>query len=246
MDRRQDLIFGIHAVDEAVNAGERLRRLHVASDRARDPVIARIAKTAREAGIEVVHEGREYFARLPFKAHQGIVAEVPPFAYASLHTLIASAPRGTRKLIVVMDHVTDPHNLGAIVRTAEAVGADGVVIAERRAAGITASARKAAAGATAHLPIAQVANISDAIRTLKKAGIWVYGADAGATSSDMSDADFDRDLALVIGAEDGLSQLVARECDVLVRIPILGRVESLNASVAAAVLLYEAIRQRRN
>jgi 23S rRNA (guanosine2251-2'-O)-methyltransferase len=157
-----------------------------------------------------------------------------------------TARRDGPVLIVVLDHITDPHNAGAIIRTAECAGADGLVIPERRAAGVNATVRKAAAGAAAHLPIARVANIADAIRKLKKANVWVAGADLGPGSVDFAQADLARDIAVVIGAEGaGLSQLVRRECDYLVRIPLFGEVASLNASVAAGVLLYEAVRQRR-
>jgi 23S rRNA (guanosine2251-2'-O)-methyltransferase len=131
------------------------------------------------------------------------------------------------------------------LRTAEAAGADGAVLPDRRSAGVNATVRKAAAGAAAHLPIARVSNIAEAIRTVKKAGVWVAGADLSANAEDLAQADFNRDLALVIGAEDrGLSQLVKRECDYLVRLPMRGKVASLNASVAAAILVYEALRQR--
>ena len=201
---------------------------------------------AEDAGVAVRFEQRPFFARLPFKAHQGIVAIGPPFAYASLHDVIAARPRGRKRLYVLLDHLTDPHNVGAIVRTAECVGADAVVLPDRRSAGINATVRKSAAGAAAHIPIARVANLADAIRTLKKAGIWVVGADSGAAATEMTGADLDRDLGLVIGAEgSGLSPLIKRECDFLIRIPMHGRVNSLNASVAAGVLMYEALRRRQ-
>jgi 23S rRNA (guanosine2251-2'-O)-methyltransferase len=149
-------------------------------------------------------------------------------------------------LLVVLDHITDPHNAGAIIRTSECAGANGVIMPERRAAGVNATVRKSAAGAAAHIPIARVANVADAIRKMKKANVWVAGADLGSSSVDYTQADFARDIALVIGAEgEGLAPLVKRECDYLVRLPMLGKVHSLNASVAAGILLYEALRQRR-
>src|SRR6185437_625344 len=147
--------------------------------------------------------------------------------------------------LVVLDHLTDPHNVGAIVRSAECAGADAAILPERRAAGVNATVRKASAGAAAHLPIVRVGNLAEAIRALKKAAIWVVGADPEPGSMPLAEADFDRDLALVVGAEGaGLSGLIKRECDYLVRLPLLGRVGSLNASAAAAVLLYGAVRQR--
>lgn len=240
-----DVVYGIHAIDEALAAGERLRAVHVANDRKKDAPLRELLGKAKERNVPVRFEDRSFFARLPFKAHQGVVAVAPPFAYAALADLLGVRRNdGAYRLFVVLDHLTDPHNVGAIVRTAECAGAIGVILPERRSAGINATVRKAAAGAAAHVPIARVSNVADAIRTLKKAGVWVAGADAGPDSVPMAEADFARDLALVIGAEDGLSPLVKRECDFLVRIPMRGRVASLNASVAAAVLLYEALRRQ--
>ncbi len=240
-----DVIYGVHAVEEALVAGEQLRRLHVADERKRDPAVRKILDTAREQEIRVRFEDRGYFNQFPYKAHQGVIAFGPPFPYVTLEELIAGHGEGPL-LVVLLDHITDPHNAGAIIRTAEAAGADGVILPERRSAGVNATVRKAAAGAAAHLPIARVANIADTIRKLKKANVWVAGADMDEQSVEYTQADLARDIALVIGAEgEGLSQLVKRECDYLVRVPMLGSVGSLNASVAAAVLLYEVVRQRR-
>lgn len=239
-----ELIYGIHAVFESLEAGEAIRRVHVADERKRDPVVRKLLDAAREREIAVRFESKPFFAQFPYKAHQGVVAIGPAFEYASLDDLL-SAPRTGPLLVVLLDHVTDPHNLGAIVRTAECAGATGVVIPERRAAGVNATVRKAAAGATAYLPIARVANIADAIRRLKKAGVWIAGADASPESRPFTEGDFGGDLGLVVGAEGaGLAPLVRRECDYLVRIPQRGKIASLNASVAAGILLYEAVRQR--
>jgi 23S rRNA (guanosine2251-2'-O)-methyltransferase len=240
-----DVLYGIHAVDEALSAGERLRTIHVADDRKRDPMLRKVLDEAKAHNVPVRFENRTWFAQLPYKAHQGLVAIGPPFEYATLYDVLRPRADGRPHLFVIVDHVTDPHNLGAIVRTAECAAADAVIVPERRAAGVNATVRKTAAGATEHLPIVRVANIADTIRKLKKANVWVAGAQAGEGSVEMTQADFNRDLALVIGAEgEGLAQLVRRECDYLVRIPLLGRVASLNASVATAVLLYEAVRQQ--
>lgn len=240
-----DLIYGVHAVSEALAAGEMLRVIHVAVDRSKDGALRSLLARANERNVPVRFERRTFFERVPFKAHQGIVAVAPPFEYESLEDILGRGRGGAPRLIVLLDHLTDPHNVGAIVRTAEAGGADGVVLPARRSAGINATVRKAAAGAADHLPIARVANIAEAIRKLKKAGIWVAGADPSAEAVELWQADFSRDLALVIGAEGtGLSQLVKRECDYLVKLPIRGRVSSLNASVASAILIYEALRQR--
>jgi len=240
-----DLVYGIHAVGEALSAGEELRIIHVAEDRKKDAVLRALLAQAKERNVRMRFEPRAFFERVPFKAHQGIIAIAPPFEYASLPELIGRRREGSPRLLVVLDHLTDPHNVGAIVRTAEAAGADGVVMPSRRAAGVNATVRKAAAGAAAHIPIARVANIAEAIRVMKRAGIWVAGADASDGAVDFAAADFNRDLALVIGAEgSGLSALIKRECDYLVRLPMRGKVASLNASVAAAILIYEALRQR--
>lgn len=239
------MVYGVHAVDEALASGEKLRAIHVAADRKKDAPLRELLARAKELGVPIRFEQRAFFTQLPFKAHQGVVGLAPPFEYATLQDLVHAKPRGKHRLVVVLDHLTDPHNVGAIVRTAECAGADGLVLPERRSAGINATVRKAAAGAAAYLPIARVANVAEAVRALKKAGVWVAGADAGPDTAEMRGADLDRDLALVVGAEGtGLSHLVRRECDYLVRIPMHGRIASLNASVAAAVLLYETLRQR--
>lgn len=231
---------------EALAAGGELRVIHIAMDRKKDVPLRALLAQAQERKVRVRFERRAFFERIPFKAHQGVVALAPPFPYASLHEILARHRDDTRpRLIVVLDHLTDPHNVGAIVRTAEAAGADGVVLPSRRSAGINATVRKAAAGATAHLPIAQVPNIAEALRVMKKAGIWVAGADAGPGAVEVWKADLNRDLAVVIGGEGGgLSEIVKRGCDYLIRLPMRGQVESLNASVAAAILVYEALRQR--
>jgi len=240
-----DVVYGIHAVAEALAAGDSLRTIYVAADRKRDAPLRDLLARAEELRVPVRFERRTFFADLPMRAHQGVVALAPPFSYASLGDVLNAPPRAAKRLYVLVDHLTDPHNIGAIVRTADAAGVDAVILPERRSGGINATVRKAAAGATAHVPIARVTNLADAVRTLKKSGIWVVGADSDAGATEMARADFDRNLALTIGAEgSGLSPLVRRECDYLVRIPMYGAVASLNASVAAGVLLYEALRQR--
>ncbi len=239
------MIYGIHAIEEALLGGERLRTIHVAADRTKDAALRTLLAQAKERNVPIRFEQRAFFERAPFKAHQGVIAMAPPFPYAALDEVLAHRrPDGSPRIFLVLDHLTDPHNVGAIIRTAEAAGASGLILPERRSAGVNATVRKAAAGAAAHLPIGRVGNIANAIRTMKKAGIWVVGADSSPETVDLSKADLNRNLALVIGGEgSGLSQLVKRECDFLVRIPMRGKVASLNASVAAAVLIYEAVRQ---
>lgn len=240
-----DVIYGIHAVNEAIVAGEPLRRLHIGDERKTDPALRNLIEHARASDVQVRFESRAFFANFPYKAHQSVIAYGAPFDYITLEEAIA-LPRNGPGLFVVLDHVTDPHNVGAIVRTTEALGGTALILPDRRAVGINGTVRKAAAGATAHLPIAQVTNISQAVKTLKKAGIWVAGATLGPDALPLAKVDFNRDLAIVIGAEgEGIGPLVARECDYRVLIPMLGKTQSLNASVAASILLYEAIRQRQ-
>lgn len=239
-----DAVYGVHAIEEALAAGENLRRIHVAGERRRDPAIRKLLDLASDRGTQIRFEDRRFFAQFPYKAHQGVVAVGEPFPYETLEGVLAK--RSHPALFVVLDHITDPHNAGAIIRTAESAGADALILPERRSAGVNATVRKASAGASAHLPIARVSNIAETLRKLKKAGIWIAGADTSDSSVAYDKANLGGDLALVIGAEgQGLSQVARKECDFLVRIPMLGRVASLNASVAAAVLLYEAVRQRK-
>jgi 23S rRNA (guanosine2251-2'-O)-methyltransferase len=240
-----DVIYGVHAVEEALSAAEPLRRLYVGDERKRDPALRRLLDDARALGVPVRYESRTFFSQFPYRAHQSVVAYGVPYDYVTLEEALAARPSQGPALYVVLDHITDPHNAGAIIRSAECAGATAAVLPERRAAGVNATVRKAAAGATAHLPIARVANLGSALRLLKKAGIWVAGAVLGEGAGDYRGADFNRDLALVIGAEGaGISPVVRKECDFLVRIPTYGRVGSLNASVAAGVLLFEARRQQ--
>lgn len=240
-----NIVYGIHAVNEALQGGEPLRRIHVADERRRDPALRTLLENAAQAGVAVRFESRGFFAQFPYKAHQSVVAYTAPFDYVTLEEALERRRVTVPALFVVLDHVTDPHNLGAIIRTAEAAGADAIVLPERRSAGVNATVRKAAAGATAYLPIARIANVAQSLRTLKSAGLWVAGADLSSEAALYSQTDLTVDLALVVGAEGGgISPVVRKECDMLLRIPMAGKVESLNASVAAAVLLYEVRRQR--
>jgi len=239
-----DVVYGVHAVEEALAATEPLRRIYIGDERKRDPALRKLIDAAKVAGLPIRYESRTFFSQFPYRAHQSVVAFGTPFEYATIEETIASREAGSR-LFVVLGHITDPHNAGAIIRSAECAGATAVVIPERRAAGVNATVRKSAAGATAHVPIARVANVAGALRTMKKAGIWAAGAAAGEGALEYTRADLRGDLALVIGSEgDGISQVVRKECDFLVRIPMFGNLESLNASVAAGILLFEARRQR--
>ena len=178
-------------------------------------------------------------------SHQGVIAIATVKEYVSVEEILQiAADRNENPLIIVCDEISDPHNLGAIIRTAEAAGAHGIIIPKRRSAGVTAIVEKTSAGASAHMAVARVANITAAINDLKKAGVWVFGTAAEGTT-ELWKADLVGPAAIVIGSEgDGMSRLVAESCDFTVSIPMRGKVSSLNASVSAAILIYEAVRQR--
>lgn len=237
-----EIIFGRNAVREALLAGQPINKLVLArgiAPRIRRDIIA----LARREGVPVSEADR---ARLDVltsgAAHQGMVAFIAEHAYVSVEELLEGAD--AVPLILVLNGIQDPHNLGAILRTAEAAGCTGAVIPARRAVGITPAVVKASAGAVSYVPVARVANIARTLRYLKDRGLWVVGADPEGKEV-YWDADMKGPLALVIGGEDkGLGRVVRDECDFLVRLPMFGRVGSLNASVAAALLMYEVLRQR--
>ena len=240
-----DLIEGRNAVLEALRAGRTIDKLYLAAG-STDRALDRIAAMAKQAGAVVVTaDRRKLNAMSATGAHQGVIAAVAAHTYCTLQTLLDTAKQKSEApLLVLCDELADPPNLGAIIRTAECAGAHGVVITKRRSVGLTAVVDKAAAGALEYLPVARVTNLTQAIEFLKQQGVWVYGAAMGGQTA-IYDADFAGPTAIVIGSEGfGMGRLVESQCDVLVRIPMLGRITSLNASAAAAVLLYEAVRQR--
>ncbi len=239
------IIYGIHAVEEALKArGRAFEYVAVARER-HDGRVQRVLEASRAAGIPVRQMPRDQLTRLAQTAtHQGVVAVASEKRYADVDDLLA-AKRGTHALLVVLDGIEDPHNLGAIIRTADAAAADGIILPERRAVGVTATAAKASAGAAEHLPIARVTNIARTLEELKQANVWIVGLDERG-AQDYSALDYRMDCALVLGAEgQGVHDLVRKHCDFLVSIPMLGQVSSLNVSVAAGVVLYEIVRQRR-
>jgi 23S rRNA (guanosine2251-2'-O)-methyltransferase len=240
-----NVIFGINAVTEALRArGRAFEWVGVAKDR-HDLRLQKLIQECRHNSIAVRFLPRVELDRMAATgSHQGVVAVTSSKQYTDLEDLVVGK-RGEHLLIVVLDGVEDPHNLGAILRTADAAGADGVVIPERRAVGVTGTVAKASAGASEHLPIAKVTNISRSLEELKAKGLWIVGLDErGKENYDA--VDYKMDCAVVLGAEGkGLHDLVAKKCDFLVSIPMLGKVPSLNVSVAAGVVLYEVVRQRR-
>ena len=239
-----NVIYGINSVAEALKArGRAFEWVGVAKER-RDLRLHRVIEECRRNSIAVRFLPRVELDRMAATgAHQGVVAVTSAKQYADLDDVIA-AKRGKFSLIVVLDGVEDPHNLGAILRSADAAGADGVVIPERRAVGITGTVAKASAGASEHLPVAKVTNISRALEELKAKGLWIVGLDERGKQH-YDEVDYCMNCAIVLGAEGkGLHDLVGKRCDFLVSIPMLGKVPSLNVSVAAGVVLYEVVRQR--
>ena len=239
------VIEGRNAVTEALRSGTAIDKIYLAKGET-DRTLSRIAAEARKAGAVVVETDRRKLDAMSLThSHQGIIAIAAVRAYAEVEDILGIAEaRGERPLLVVCDEISDPHNLGAIIRTAECAGAHGVIIPKRRSAGLTAVVAKSSAGAVSYLPVARVPNIPALLKDLKKRGIWVFGAAAEGTVP-LYGADFKGAAAIVIGSEgDGMTRLVRESCDFLVSIPMKGRISSLNASAAAAILLYEALRQR--
>ena len=239
------VIEGRNAVIEALRAGENIDKIFIQKGET-DKTLGHIASKARAAGIVVVDaDKRKLDGMSRTHAHQGVIALAAMREYVSVEDILAkAAEKGENPLIIVCDEISDPHNLGAIIRTAECAGAHGVNIPKRRSAGLTAVVAKTSAGAVAHMPVARVANIPSLLKDLKKQGVWVFGTAASGTTS-LYDADLKGAAAIVIGSEgDGMTRLAEENCDFLVSIPMKGKLNSLNASAAAAILLYEAVRQR--
>ena len=249
VDNRQgiqnEIIEGRNAVMEALRAGRAIDKLFINKGDV-DKTLGHIASTARDKGIVVVECDRR---KLDFMsqthAHQGVIAVCAVREYCSVDDIFAIAgERGETPFVIVCDEISDGHNLGAIIRTAECAGAHGIIIPKRRSAGLTAIVDKASAGAAEHMAIARVPNLPTVIRELKDRGLWIYGTAADG-QSDLWHTDFSGPLALVIGSEgDGMGRLVAESCDFIVSLPMKGRVSSLNASAAAAITMYEILRQR--
>jgi 23S rRNA (guanosine2251-2'-O)-methyltransferase len=244
---QRDKLFGINPVVEALKAGRPVQRLLVAEQRRHDKDIVEILRLAKSAGSEVRILSRDLLNReAPQGLHQGVIAFTAAHTYSTLDSILnVPVDRQEHPLFLILDGIEDPRNLGAILRTAEAAGAHGVIIPERRAAGLTETVAKAAAGALEYIPVVKVVNIVNTIEELKKKGIWIAAAEAG---GDMVywQADFRVPIALVLGGEDrGVRRLVREHCDYVLSLPLLGHISSLNVSVAAGIMLYEVLRQRK-
>lgn len=239
------LIEGRNAVIEALRTEASIDKIFIQKGEV-DKTLGHIASKARAAGIVVVEADRRKLDGMSrTHAHQGVIALAAVREYASVEDILSAArEREEPPLIVVCDELSDPHNLGAVIRTAECAGAHGIIIPKRRSAGLTAIVAKTSAGAVAHVPVARVPNLPALLKELKEEGLWVFGAEADGTTR-LYDADLKGPAAIVIGSEGaGMGRLVAECCDFKVSIPMRGKLNSLNASAAAAILLYEAVRQR--
>lgn len=239
------MIEGRNAVMEALRAGTPIDKIFLARGET-DATLGHIASSAREKGIVVVEADRRKLDGMSrTHAHQGVIAMAAVREYAAVDDILnAAREKGEPPLIVVCDELSDPHNLGAVIRTAECAGAHGVIIPKRRSAGLTAVVAKTSAGAVSYVPVARVPNLTALLKELKDEGLWIFGTAADGDTS-LYDADLKGPAAIVIGSEgDGMSRLVREQCDFLLSIPMRGQVNSLNASAAAAVVLYEAVRQR--
>jgi 23S rRNA (guanosine2251-2'-O)-methyltransferase len=237
-----DRLIGIHAVEEALRAGTSVDHVLVARG-ASNPRLQRLVDQCRRAGVPLRFEPREALDRAAGSAgHQGVVARTAAHRYRDLEDVIA--PDGEPSLLVLLDGVEDPHNLGAVIRTALAAGAHGVVIPERRAAGLTDTVARASAGALAHLPVAKVTNLVRTMEELKEAGYWLVGLDEEGDKN-YTEVDYTSPVGIVLGSEGkGLHELTRKRCDFVVKLPTTGPVKSLNVSVAAGVVLFEVLRQR--
>ena len=237
----EEIIYGKNAVTEALKAEKPIDTVFVLkSAQGMNQIIA----LAKKQGIVIKDAGEDKLKALCGDKHGGVAAALSAVSYCTVEDILANAEsKGKPPFIIICDEIQDPHNLGAIIRTAEAAGADGVIIPKRRSATVNPTVFKTSAGAAAWIKIARVSNLVDTIKTLKKHGVWVYGAEADGTSIDK--ADLSGALALVIGSEGfGLGKLVRENCDVVLSLPMFGKVNSLNASVCAGILMYEAVKYR--
>lgn len=237
------IIEGRNSVFEALRTGRAIDKILYADG---DNNLSHIIAVAKQSGVVVSRcDRRKLDALSTSGAHQGVIAFVAAHEYSTVDDIFEAAEKSGRPpLIVVCDEISDPHNLGAIIRSAEAAGAHGIIIPKRRNAGLTGIVSKVSSGALEHIPVARVSNISAALNDLKKRGVWIYGTGLGATAS-LYETDLRGAAAIVIGSEgDGMGRLVTENCDVVMSIPMLGKTQSLNASAAAAVVLFEVLRQR--
>lgn len=246
----QEWIAGKHSILEALRAGRTINKIWVAEG-AQKHLTQPILAEAKKQGIIVQFvDKRKLDQMVPDVQHQGVVAQAAPYAYASVEDLLAKATeQGQPPFLLILDEIEDPHNLGSILRTAECTGVHGVIIPKRRSAAVTATVSKTSAGAVEYVPVARVTNLAQCIEELKEAGVWVVGTDVD-TKDEMYESGgnvLTGPVAIVIGNENkGMGRLIREKCDVLLKLPMTGRLNSLNASVAAGVVMYEVLRRRRS
>lgn len=241
----EDIIEGRNAVTAALKSGRQIDKIYVKKGENKGSLLPIIAK-ARDKNIQIVEvDQKKLDSMSETGVHQGVIARIPPYEYKTVDDILNIAKeKGEPPFIVILDHLEDPHNLGSIIRTANCAGVHGVIISKHDGVTLTAAAVKASAGAASFTPVARVSNIAQTVDYLKEQGVWVTGADAAGDRS-IYEADLKGAVALVVGGEDkGISRLTASKCDFLVGIPMKGDVNSLNASVAAALMIYEAMKQR--
>ena len=246
-EERSDLVYGRHSVLALLESDRQINRLWLIPKIKRDPQFAELLKQVKKRGAFIDEVSIQRLDILTHKSnHQGVVAQVSPYQYLPLSDLINQAKLKTQApILLAADSIEDPHNLGAIIRTAEAFGVQGLIIPQRRAVGVTSTVVKVAAGALENIPISRVVNLSKSIKQLQEEGFWIYGM-AAESSKLLHKIDFPKAVVLVVGSEGkGLGSLVEKNCDELVAIPLLGRTPSLNASVATSIFIYEVCRQRQ-
>ena len=241
-NENENIICGRNPVLEAIKSGASIDTVYVSGH---GGILGKINSMAKDAGAVVKVVNNQKLDQLSGgRAHQGVAAAASCAEYASLEDILdVSEKKGTSPFIIICDEIEDPHNLGAVIRTAEAAGADGIIIPKRRSASLNATVFKTSAGAASWLPVARVSNLAAAVDELKKRGVWIYGTDASGESYER--ADLKGSIALVIGSEGfGMGRLIKEKCDFLLKLPMNGKITSLNASVAAGIFMYEAVRQR--
>ncbi|KAA0544120.1 23S rRNA (guanosine(2251)-2'-O)-methyltransferase RlmB [Bacillus sp. BGMRC 2118] len=241
----EEMVMGKNAVIEALKSGRDINKIWVAEG-AQKGQTQQVLQLAKESGVIVQFAPRKKLDQMAEGNHQGIVAQVAAYKYSELDDLFALAnERGQDPFFLLLDEIEDPHNLGSILRTADAAGAHGVIIPKRRAVGLTATVAKASTGAIEYIPVVRVTNMSRTIEELKERGVWIVGTDASG-KLDYRQMDATLPLGIVIGSEGkGMSRIVRDKCDFLVQLPMVGKVTSLNASVAGSLLMYEVLRKRQ-
>lgn len=247
MMQEEEVVAGKHSVTEALKSGRTINKIWIAENAQKHLTLPIIAE-AKKLGIVIQHvDKRKLDQMVPGVQHQGVVAQAAPYAYVEVDDLLKTAEeKGEPPFLLLLDEIEDPHNLGSILRTADCTGAHGVILPKRRSAQITATVSKTSAGAVEYVPVARVTNLGQTIDQLKEMGVWVVGTVVDAVQELYDTEVFDGPVAIVIGNENkGMGRLIREKCDVLVKLPMAGKINSLNASVAAGVVMYEVLRRRR-